>query len=263
MKIAIIGCGYVGSRAARAWLVEGHTVTVTTRRKERVHELQECSSDVFLLGDLIDLIPGQDLILLSVAAGRGGDVRSTYLETAKRLIEVIQPHQQIIYTGSTSVYGDAMGNWVDETSALRPSTDHARILIETEQTLQKHEKTCIFRMGEIIGPGRNIADRLRDINGGEIKGTGENFTNWIHIDDIIAALDLALKQKWQGIFNLCNGEHVPRKEAYQKICAQERIPLPSWNPNKTPFFRGNKKVSNQKIKDQGFRSFTNIMPGSF
>lgn len=248
MKIGIIGCGYVGRRIAQTWKDQGHIVTVTTRDKKRIKELSDCSSGVFLIGDIAKFVQDQDIILLSVAAKKGGDYESTYLKTAKHLVSCLHPSQRIIYTGSTSVYGDAKGNWVDEDTLVRPMNDHAKILIETEKELLKHKHCCIFRLGQIIGPGRELKDRLLQIQGGEIFGSGENFVNWIHIDDIIRALDLAKEKDLTGVFNLCNDEHVTRKNAYVKVCQQENIPVPKWNRKKNSFFGGNKRVSNKKIK---------------
>ncbi|MDJ0697734.1 NAD-binding protein [Mastigocoleus sp. MO_188.B34] len=49
-KIAIIGCGYVGTAASRYWYQEqGHSVTVTTTRQERVAELEEIATRVVVM----------------------------------------------------------------------------------------------------------------------------------------------------------------------------------------------------------------------
>ena len=43
--------------------------------------------------------------------------------------------RHLIYTSSTSVYGDHHGLWVDETSDLRGKNEQAKILIEAEKTI--------------------------------------------------------------------------------------------------------------------------------
>lgn len=260
MNIVIIGCGYVGRRAASYWKTNGHFVTVTTRSAERIDELKECSSNVYLLGDLKPLIEGKEVILLSIAPERGGDYRATYLQTAEALLPHLKPEQHVIYTGSTSVYGDAQGGWVDEETPIDPLTPHAEVLAATEEILLKHPKCCIFRMGEIIGPGREFLDRLKKMGRSKLPGTGENLTNWIHVTDIVQALELARKETLMGVYNLCNDEHLPRKEVYEEICKQAGLPSPTWNHQPSTFFRGNKKVSNRKIKSAGLTQFTTILP---
>jgi len=259
MKIAIIGCGYVGSRAAGSWKKSGHFVTVTTRRPERVEKLQECSSEVFLLGNLKELIAGKDLILLSVAPGKGEDYRSTYLETAQDLMACVEPHQHVLYTGSTSVYGDKGGGWVNEETPVDPLTPHAEVLAATEKILLKHPNACLFRLGEILGPGRTIVERLKKMPRSPLPGTGDNMTNWIHVDDIVEAFELARNRNLTGIYNLCNGEHVTRREAYLKFCSKAGLPPPQWSGRPSSYFRGNKKVSNEKIKAAGLTKFTPIL----
>ncbi|NEP07825.1 MAG: NAD(P)-binding domain-containing protein, partial [Okeania sp. SIO4D6] len=44
MKIAIIGCGYVGTKVAKLWSQNGHQVTVTTTTPEKVSELKNITS---------------------------------------------------------------------------------------------------------------------------------------------------------------------------------------------------------------------------
>ena len=37
---AVVGCGYVGRRLVSGWSDDGHTVTATTRRDSRLHQLR-------------------------------------------------------------------------------------------------------------------------------------------------------------------------------------------------------------------------------
>ena len=67
-KIAIIGCGYVGTAASRYWYQQqGHSVTATTTRQERVTELEEVATKVVVIkGEdgqgMRSLVPNQDTI---------------------------------------------------------------------------------------------------------------------------------------------------------------------------------------------------------
>jgi nucleoside-diphosphate-sugar epimerase len=260
MRICIIGCGYVGKAAAIQWKKEGHEITVTTRSLERAYQLRPIADLVYILDeDWYKLLDKQDVVLLSVAPDAKSDYIQTYLRTAENLVQVVKHSSvsQIIYTGSTSIYGDHEGNWVDEQTPPQPMNANAQILLTTEHTLLKAEtdqrKVCIFRLGEIYGPGRSIAERVRKMQGSSFPGNGENYTNLVHQDEILSALDYAVKQKLNGIYNLCNDIHIARKEMYQEICQAQGWPEVQWNPAVKSPHAGNKKVSNEKLKSVGWK----------
>lgn len=261
MRIGILGCGYVGEAAARHWKQKGHFLSATTRRSEKIPYLESFIDRVCHLenGSLAPFMSELDVLLISVAPDAGANYASTYLQTAQRVAEEsakISSLQQILYTGSLSVYGDHAGRWIDETTPVNPAHENAKILFETENCLLKcassKMKVCVFRLGEIYGPGREIENRLKRMQHQPFAGTGDSYTNLIHLDDIVRALDFALSHKLQGIYNLCNDEHIRRKEFYEQICRKNQLPSIRWDPNRTSAHQGNRRASNQKLKNEGF-----------
>jgi nucleoside-diphosphate-sugar epimerase len=261
MKIGIIGCGYVGKAAALLWKKLEHQISATTRNPDRIPLLKSVADQIFLLNsrNFTHFIENQEVILISVAPDPTSDYRSTYLETAKQIAQEIKNGssvRQILYTGSTSVYGDHGGGWVDENTPAQPIQEMGKILLETEQLLlgcsSKNLNICILRLGEIYGPGREIENRLRKMQGQSFSGTGNSFTNLIHLTDIVNALNFALEKHLQGIYNLCSDFHKCRKEFYEKLCSKEKLPPIQWDPNRSNPHQGNRRVSNQKIKNEGF-----------
>lgn len=262
MKIGIIGCGYVGQAAALKWKQEGHEVSATTRNPEKAAFLRTLVDHVYVLNEtdsLPSFINQQEVLLISVAPDKSSDYATTYLQTARVVAEGLsQPNKikQILYTGSTSVYGDHQGEWVDEITKINPPNENAQMLYETEKLLLDCSSAtlnvCVFRLGEIHGPGRDIAQRLRRMQNQVFAGTGESFTNLIHLDDIVSALNFALIHQLNGIYNLCNDVHVSRRQLYERLCLQENLPPIQWDPTKINQHSGNKRVSNQKLKSAGF-----------
>lgn len=252
MKILILGAGYVGKAAAVAWKAKGHTLTLTTRFPQRIAELSPFADRVMLVEHLPEALFGQDVVLLSVApdSTEETDYERTYLETAKTLLRHLDPRtRQILYTSSCSVYGEHGGALVDEASPLKPPSRKESILIETENLLHKAPcKVCILRLGEIIGPGRRIVDRLHALNGRPLAGTGENITNLSPIEDIVQALARAVDGQWEGIFNICSDLHIPRRALYEQLCQEEGLPPVIWDASRPPSHAGNKTVSNAKYK---------------
>jgi nucleoside-diphosphate-sugar epimerase len=261
MKIGILGCGYVGQAAALHWKEAGHYVTASTRKFERFSHLENIANEVCLLTEhsFPYFIEKQKALLICVAPDAASDYASTYLETAKcvaKHTDRASNLQQIIYTSSTSLYGDQEGAWVDENMPIQHLDENKRILYETEQILlstsSQNRHICILRLGEIYGPGREIEARLKRMQHQSFAGNGESYTNLIHLSDIVNALHFALTHQLQGIYNLCNDFHIKRRQFYQEICQKENIPSIQWDPTRQSFHGGNRRVSNEKIKNAGF-----------
>ena len=264
MNIAVIGCGYIGSRAAAIWSKRDNHVTATTRKAERLNELAKVAQKSLIIrgndeDDFIPLIANNEVLLITIAADSPEHYESAYLNTAKIFrhlaLEMNMP-RILIYTSSTSVYGDHHGLWVDETSELRPSGSTARILADTEKTFLSLDElgwsVCILRFAEIYGPGRELSRRVKQLEGHVLPGSGDHYTNMVHRDDCAAAIDYALQHKLEGIYNIADDDHLSRRELYDSIAKKFRLPLVKWAPSLSGLHTGNKRVSNHKIKAEGF-----------
>lgn len=263
-NICIIGCGYIGSEVALRWTKKGHQVTATTRHMKRLDSLSKIAKKSLIFKgtseeELIPLISTNEVILVTIAPDSPEQYGSTYLQTANMFrhlaLEMNEP-RYLIYTSSTSVYGDHHGLWVDETSSVLGKSEQARILIETEKLYQSLEEigwnVCILRLSEIYGPGREVSKRIRQLEGHVMPGTGELFTNMIHKEDIANAIDYALKHDFEGIYNLADDDHMTRKDLYLAVAKKQRLPEVKWDPSHPGLHSDNKRVSNHKIKSEGF-----------
>ena len=269
MNVAIVGCGYVGTAVARHWYQDNqYQITATTTTKERLSELEQVAQRVIVIkGDdetgLKSVVQNQDLILLSVAPTRSLDANSyeqTYLRTAKNLVKALQQAptvKQLIYTGSYSVYGEKNGAWVDEESPLTPANQNGEILAETEQVLMAASsedlKVCILRLGGIYGLGRELTKIFSRAFGTTRPGTGEDFTNWIHLDDIVGAVDFAAVEKLQGIYNLVIKEPQSSRDLLDRLSEKYNLPKTIWNRSEQQVRPYNTRVSNQKIEAAGYK----------
>jgi len=265
MNVAIIGCGYVGKAIARLWHQElGLIVTATTTTPERVTTLKEVAQQVVVVNGndpagLLSVLQGQETVLLSIGA-KGADVyEQTYLHTAQTLVSVLKQTptvRQLIYTGSYAVYGDREGAWVDESSPVAPANSNGQILAQTEQALLSASSddlnVCILRLGGIYGPGRELVKIFGRVAGTTRPGNGSDATNWIHLDDIVAAIEFARTRRLQGIYNLVDDAHLTSFELLSRICEQHSLPKVSWDSSSKSARPYNARVSNQKIKDAGY-----------
>lgn len=265
MKALIIGCGYVGKALAKKWHDRKDTVTVTTTTPSKIEQLTPLASQAVLCrGDhqerVKELSHGQDVVVVSVAPSRRGqDIRAIYLDTARTLLQGAREgadFKKLIYVGTASVYGDHSGDWVDESTLLQPLNERQAVFMETEQTFQQltelSREVITLRLGEIYGPGREIASRVEKMGQEPLPGDGLNLTNLIHLEDIVEAIHFLTPPSLFGTFNLCNATHLTRKEFYKKICLAHGLPEVTWNPNRPSFHGGKRKLCTQKLQDLGF-----------
>jgi nucleoside-diphosphate-sugar epimerase len=265
MNIAIIGCGYVGKAIAHYWRQElDCVVTATTTTPSNVATLSAIAQRVEVvkgndLEELQSVVQGQDVVLLSVGAKSANVYEETYLHTAQTLVTALKQTpsvRQLIYTGSYSVYGDRDGASVDESSPVAPANPNGQILAQTEQVLLSASspdlKVCILRLGGIYGPGRELEKIFSRVVGTTRPGKGEDITNWIHLDDIVAAIEFARNNQLQGIYNLVDDAHLTSRELLDKLCTQHSLPKVVWDESQKSVRPYNARVSNQKIKDAGY-----------
>ena len=266
MNVAIIGCGYVGSAIAPYWRQElGFCVTATTTTKEKVAALEAVVQKVVVLQGndpdaLKSVLQNQDTILLSVGAKNATVYEETYLHTAKTLVSVLKETptvKQVIYTGSYSVYGDRNGELVDESTPVAPANPNNEILAQTEEVLlsasNQNTKICILRLGGIYGPGRELVKIFGRAAGTTRPGNGENITNWIHLDDIVGAIEFARSHQLQGIYNLVDDAHLKNKELLERVFTQHNLPNVVWDSSQKNPRAYNVLVSNKKIKMAGYQ----------
>lgn len=263
MKITIIGCGYVGKAIAQRWHQAGYEVTATTTTPEKVSNLEQVAQVAVLTGDdeaaLQRAIDGRDVVLLSVAPSQRlpGIYRKTYLDTAKTLVKAMKnASQQLIYTGSYSVLGDKNGEWTDEETTPTPSTESGEILYKTEQVLLSAQseavRVCILRLGGIYGPERSVVNIFRPLAGTTRPGDGEDYSNWVHLDDIVEGIEFARQHQLQGIYNLVNDVPLKSRELLHRLHKIYGLAPVTWDSSASSPRPYNARLSNQKIRLEGF-----------
>ncbi len=266
MNVAIIGCGYVGTAVASHWLQDkGLVVTVTTTTPERVPVLEAMGLRVVVVQGndsegLQSVVQNQDTVLVSVGATNAQVYEEAYLNTAQTLVSVLKQIttvKQVIYTSSYALYGNRGGAWVDETSPIAPGTPNAEILAETEQVLlsasSPQMRVCLLRLGGIYGSDRELVKIFSRIAGATRPGNGSEATNWIHLDDIVAAIEFARLNRLEGIYNLVDDAQLTYRELLKQVCEQHGLTKISWDESLPSNRSYNTRVSNQKIKDAGYQ----------
>lgn len=192
MRVAILGCGYVGLELGRQLADAGHDV-VGVRRSDAGLNAIEAAGFEAVRADLTDeaslaAVPEADWVVYAASAGgRSVDAaRAAYVDGLRTAVETFgareSPPDRLVYTSSTGVYGDHGGDWVDESTTPDPATDRQRVLVEAErialeETAAQSIDGTVVRFGGLYGPERYRMDRYLD---GPVT---EGYLNSIHRDD--------------------------------------------------------------------------------
>ena len=265
MNKLILGCGYVGREVAKLWQQDSSQLTVTTTTAAKVEQLSKISDRVEIVNGsdpeaIAKVIANQEVILLSVGAKGRDTYRQSYLETASNLVKALQTNtsvKQLIYTGSYAVLGDRQGQWTDETIPTNPVTEGGKILTETESVLlsanNDNLQVCILRLAGIYGQGRELIKIFGRAAGTTRPGSGEDYSNWIHLQDIVNAIEVARKQKLAGIYHVSCDQCLTTGEFFQRLFKAHNLPGITWDKTKKSTRAYNTRLSNQKIKDAGLK----------
>jgi nucleoside-diphosphate-sugar epimerase len=196
-KLLIAGCGYVGSALARFRVERGDTVFGLRRNPVDLPSgVVPIAADLAVLRSLADLPAALDVVVYAASPAGRDDAfyRTTYVEGLRNLLAAVaaqgQKPRRVIFVSSTAVYGQARGEWVDETSPAQPTHFSGKRLLEAEALLRESGLPgVVLRLGGIYGPRRTrLIDEVRQGRAAIARG-GPHYTNRIHRDDCAGALD--------------------------------------------------------------------------
>ncbi len=234
----ILGCGYTGTRLARRWLDQGRPVTALVRSEPSRLALARAGIPTLardLAADPFDDInwAGQDLYHLAPPPPTGREDRLT-----RHLVAAFRrnghPHR-LVYLGTTGVYGDCGGDWVDETRPPAPAADRAHRRWDAEDTLRAWSRESgaeliLLRVAGIYGPGRLPLERLRQ-GLPLVREEEAPWSNRIHITDLVEACVAAMERGAAGaIYNVCDGHPTTMTDYFLRVADAAGLPRPPLIP---------------------------------
>lgn len=229
----IVGCGYVGRRVAALHLAKSEAVIGVVRSAESARALADAGIQAVcadLDGDRLDL-PTRGVGVYYFAPPP--DTGSTDPRLAAFLASLPASGQprRIVYIGTTGVYGDCDGDWVDESRPPNPSVDRARRRWDAECRLHGWAEATggelvILRVAGIYGPGRLPLERLR--RGLPMVAEDEApWTNRIHVDDLAAVSVAAMARAPDGaVYNVSDGNPGNMADYFNRIADLAGLPRP-------------------------------------
>ncbi|MCB2139274.1 MAG: SDR family oxidoreductase, partial [Rhodobacteraceae bacterium] len=261
MNTTLLSVGHGYSAAALARRLGGWRIIGTTRRAEKAERLRAAGTEPMIWPgeDLRPAIAAASHLLISVAPDETGD--PVLRDLADAIGDAAPQLRWVGYLSTTGVYGDHAGGWVDETTALTPSTrrGRARVLAESQwQALADRTglPLHIFRLAGIYGPGRGPFEKVK--NGTARRIIRENqFFSRIHVDDIAAVLAASIARPDPGaIYNVADDDPAPPEDVLTEAARLLGLPPPpevafeaaDMTPLARSFYAESKRVRNDRIK---------------
>ncbi len=259
----IAGCGQVGVRLANA--LAPRPVTGLVRSAESGERLRRLGITPWVC----------DLDRPLALPGKTADSRIWYLapppprgRTDPRLAHFLQaleasgPPQRLVYLGTTGVYGDCAGAWVDEHRPLAPVADRARRRADAEARLQRwcarwRVELIRLRVAGIYGPGKLPLERLR-ARRPMIARHRAPWTNRIHLDDLVQVLQAAMARGRPGeVYNVSDGRPGNMADYFNAVADAFGLPRPpvidpdqaeaALSPGLRSYLSESRRIDNRKM----------------
>lgn len=237
-RVAIVGLGWLGMPLAMSLAGAGWQVTGSKTTPDGVKAARSCGIDSYLLeltpelncqSDDLEALLSVDALVVTLPASRTAAGGENYLLAVEQLVDSALAFNvpRIIFTSSTSVYGDRSGV-TKESSTLDPVSIAGQTLQTLESWLHNLPNTSvdILRLAGLVGPQRHPG---RFLAGKKDIANGNQGVNLVHLDDVIAAISLLLQTPKGGhIYNLSAPAHPARNEFYPQVARQLGLTPPTF-----------------------------------
>ncbi|MFC4407008.1 SDR family oxidoreductase [Haloarchaeobius iranensis] len=275
MRVAILGCGYVGIELGRQLTEAGHDAVGVRRSADGLAAIEAAGFEA-VEADLTDdesltTVPDVDAVVFAASTGgRGADAaRRIYVDGLRTVLDHFaareSPPDRLVYTSSTGVHGDHDGDWVDESTPLDPTTPKTEVLVAAEDLALDAGEThgidgTVARFAGLYGPDRY---RLERYLSGPVT---EGYLNMVHRDDaagsvrflladdlargaVVQVVDDEPVSKWAFADWLAEQCDVPEPPKQTKA---DRLADPGLSDAAKRRIRTSKRCSNERLRELGY-----------
>lgn len=258
--VLVAGAGDLGQRSAHLLLAQGHEVWGLRR-----HPPAASASKInWLTGDLtrtetLSHIPQSisHVVYAPTPDQRSEEhYRAIFLQGLKNLLSVLNQSilQRFLFVSSSAVYGQDLGQLVDESTPAAAIGFNGRVLIEAERWLgRRWPEAIMFRLSGLYGPGRiRLLKRLQE---GQAR-TPRDAIRWVnhfHTDDAARAIVhlLTLDQPERCYIGTDNCPQTIN-ELYGALAAMLDITVACGTGPATTMASSGKRLSNARLRASGF-----------
>jgi nucleoside-diphosphate-sugar epimerase len=269
MRLFVFGVGFSSKALIDEVKYRFDWIGGTTRSEEKAATLKKTGIEPFLFDGenksaaISKALATATHVLVSIGPNDTGDPVLNHFADE---ITAGKP-DWIGYLSTVGVYGNHDGAWVDEETRCNPVSKRSVQRVVAEEAWLDYSKrnslpVQIFRLSGIYGPGRNAFENFKKGTARRLVKPGQVF-NRIHVADIAGALSTAMSRPSTRIFNVTDDEPAPPQDVVAHAAALLGVDPPPEIPFETAgltpmarsFYGENKRVSNQRIKDELDYSF--------
>ncbi len=261
-RLFCFGLGFSAMALAQQLRAAGWWIAGTTRTEEKQARLVAAGIDAYLfdqdrpLADPKQALAGTTHLLTSIAPDEEGDI------VLRHHLDDLIATPSIAwggYLGTTGVYGDRNGGWVDEADPPEPSLPRTKRRVAAEgHWLASGLPMHVFRLAGIYGPGRNALVTVQSGRARRIVKPGQMFGR-IHVADIAATLMASIERPNAGaIYNVADDEPSPPQDVIAFAAALLGVEPPPETPfdeadiseAARSFYADNRRVCNKRIRTE-------------
>jgi len=273
MRVAILGCGYVGLELGRL-LRADHDVVGVRRSADGVAAIEAAGFEA-VQADVTDdealaAVPDADwLVFAASSGGRGAEAaREVYVDGLRTAVDHFWSREdapeRLVYTSSTGVYGDHDGGWVDEETPLDPQTEKTRVLAEAERIARERPADygghgAVARFAGLYGPDRYRLERYLDgpvtagylnmVHRDDAAGSVRFLLEGDHRDEVVLVVDDEPVEKWAFADWLAEACEVPFPPKQTK---EERLAESDLSATAQRRIQTSKRCSNERLRELGY-----------
>jgi UDP-glucose 4-epimerase len=232
LNAAVLGAGFIGQNFIRRALQRGYNLRVLDHKNcppEFEGKLTWLQGDFSSEEAVAQSVRGAEVVFHFISSTVPGDVVDEGRELMQNVVQTIQllkvcvreRVRRVVFASSASVYGVQARLPVQEGAATDPISSHGIHKLTIEKYLQlyryQHGLDCkILRLSNPYGPGQSVLGRqgfvaiaIGKLMAGEqieIRGDGSTIRDFVYIDDVTEALDLAATTgAIESVFNVGSG----------------------------------------------------------
>lgn len=235
MKIIIAGgTGFIGSELVQHFEKQNHQVIVLGRNNE--NKTNVITWDGKTVGDWKQELKGTDVLIN--LTGKSVDCR--YTEQNKKVIfdsrtnsievlekafnEINETPRIWIQAATATIYRDEYEKPNNEYDGVIGEGFSVEVAKKWEETFDKvtlETKKVVLRMTIVLGKNGGafpVLNKLTNLGMGGKQGKGNQMVSWIHIEDMLRIIDLAIKNQWvNGVINCVAPEINTNDDFMRKI----------------------------------------------
>ena len=235
-RIIILGAsGFIGSNLLNELKKQNFQIKAMIYKKKLHINVPHFSGNILTSKSLDSVLKKGDIVINltgQISKNQTNFIQTNVLGSINLLDSCYRKKvEKIIFLSSINVYGENCKSPSLETDSLKPLTTYGHVKMLTEEIYKSYAdihdlNITILRLSNIYGPNKKsgfIANLINSLNDKKIKNivnnNGNQYRDFLHIDDAIIGIILAIKNRNNGlhIYNLSSGKRFSIKKIIETI----------------------------------------------